>query len=477
MGFKNNSSTSIKKNIILAILAQGISLIVSFILNLIVPKFISQYQYSYWQSYILYVGYVGVIHFGLLDGIVLRYSQYDYNEIDKNRIRSQFQILFFLISIMAIFSIIGALIFLDGLNRLIAVFVAFGMILKNVFTYSSYSFQITNRINKYAGLLILQRLAYGIAVIVLLICKVDRFEWYCLADLFGDTMGILFSFFFNRGMYFGKALAFKESIKEWWVNVSSGCILLFSNWSALLLLGSAKMIIQWRWDELIFGQISFSFSLSNLILTFISAISIVLFPSLKRMEQDKLPQLYKKIRNTVSPLLFFIMLFYFPGCWILKKFLPAYENSLTYLGILLPIVIYSSKVNLLTNNYLKAYRKEKNMLWVNIISILIAVFLFTISAYLFNNLTAVLVCVVIAVMLNSILSEITVTKIIHIKFLKEFILEAIVTILFILIANYFELWIAFGLYIAVLIVYFLYERETLFAISIKVKNIFRRKKQ
>ena len=34
----------------------------------------------------VHVGYVGVLHFGLLDGIVLRYSQYDYDELDKPRI-------------------------------------------------------------------------------------------------------------------------------------------------------------------------------------------------------------------------------------------------------------------------------------------------------------------------------------------------------------------------------------------------------
>ena len=56
------------KNVVYSILAQIISLAVSFVLTLIVPKFIDEYQYAYWQTYVLYVGYVGILHFGILDG-------------------------------------------------------------------------------------------------------------------------------------------------------------------------------------------------------------------------------------------------------------------------------------------------------------------------------------------------------------------------------------------------------------------------
>ena len=137
----------------------------------------------------------------------------------------------------------------------------------------------------------------------------------------------------------------------------------------MLLIGSAKMIVQWRWDELVFGKVSFAFSVSNLFLAFVTAISVVLFPSLKRMNQEDLPAVYKKIRGAVSPLLFFAMLFYFPGCVILRAWLPRYAESLRYLGILLPIIVFASKVSLLTNNYLKAYRKENLMLKINVFSI------------------------------------------------------------------------------------------------------------
>ena len=172
---QNITSKKFAKNVIYSILAQIISLAVSFVLTLIVPKFIDEYQYSYWQTYVLYVGYVGVLHFGLLDGLVLRYSKFDYEELDKPRLRSQFIILLIFTGIITIAAASISLSVLDYPDKIIFALVAVGIITKNIVTYSSYMFQITNRISKYVFLVIAQRLAYGVVVALLLILKVNDF--------------------------------------------------------------------------------------------------------------------------------------------------------------------------------------------------------------------------------------------------------------------------------------------------------------
>ena len=427
-------------NVVMSIAAQIVSLAVSFVLTLIVPRFIDEYQYAYWQTYVLYVGYVGVLHFGLLDGLVLRYSKYDYEELDKARLRSQFATLLIFTGAVTVIAGAVSLLALGGTDKLIFSLVAIGIVTKNLVTYSSYMLQITNRINKYVILTIAQRLTYGVVVAVLLILKVNDFYWYCLADLCGDAVGIVIGVSFNRGLYLGKMIKPSEAFKEIKVNVASGIILMLANWSAMLMIGSAKMIIQWRWDELVFGKVSFAFSVSNVFLVFVTAISVVLFPSLQRIDQSKLPEMYKSIRSALSPFLFFIMLLNFPGCWILDKWIPKYSESLIYLGILLPIIIYSSKVSLLTNNYLKVYRKEKYMLIVNAISIAVGIALFALCAYAFDRLIALIASVVFVIMLNSVLAEIFVSRIIRVNLVKHYIIEAVMTVAFILCASLLPRW-------------------------------------
>lgn len=465
------------KNLILSVTAQVISLIVSFVLGFIVPKFIDEYQYSYWQTYVLYVGYVGVLHFGLLDGIVLRYSQYDYDELEKNRIRSQFQILLAFTSILSALTCGISCIFLESTSLWIVILVSVGIITKNIFTYTSYSFQITNRIHKYAFLVIAQRAAYAVVVVILLALKVNDFYWYCIAELFGDICAIFIGAFLNRGLYFGKALPIKEAFKESWINVSAGLFLMIANLSSALIVGAAKMIIQWRWDELVFGKIAFSFSVSNLFLTFVTAISVVLFPSMKRMDQNELPDLYDKIRQIISPVLFVSLLFYFPVCKILNLWLPKYNASLPYLGILLPIIIFSSKVSLLTNNYLKAYRKEKQMLLINLLSIALGIVLFAVFAFAASNLELVLYSVVLVVVVRSVVSEVYAMKLIgklNKKSILDFAVEIVMTAIFIASARMAGLLYGALIYLGAAVVYLIIYRKSLVAIFKKIAAKFRR---
>lgn len=460
------------KNVVYSILAQIISLAVSFVLTLIVPRFIDEFQYAYWQMYVLYVGYVGVLHFGLLDGLVLRYSKYDYEELEKSKLRSQLIILLVFTSVITVLMALVCMLAVNAPDNVIFILVAVGVITKNLVTYSSYMFQITNRINKYVFLIIAQRLTYGVFVAVLLALKVNDFYWYCIADLCGDLVGIVIGIIFNKELFFGKPTGLKSSFGELKTNISSGIILMMANWSAMLMIGSAKMIIQWRWDELLFGKVSFAFSVSNIFLVFVSAISVVLFPSLQRIEPEKLPSMYKSIRNILFPVLFFLMIFYFVGCWILNLWLPKYSSSLVYLGILLPIIIFSSKVSLLTNNYLKVYRKEKLMLLANFISILLGALLFVLCAYVFNNLTALLCCVVGVIMFNSVISEIFVLKTIKVKIIKEFVFEAVMTVGFILCTCLLSLWIGMAVYSGLFLLYCALNYKSIKAIF---NRVFKRK--
>lgn len=476
MGKQRLSGNQIAKNMVISVMVQGVSLLVSLISGFLIPKFIDEYQYAYREMYLLYIGYVGVLHFGLLDGILLRYAQYDYEELDKARIRSQLNILLGLLGVMAAIAIAVAVCCLDGVARTLVILVAVGSVTRNVTTYHSYLFQITNQIGKYAALILAQRILFGAGLVLLFLLGMKNFVWFCMADLLSESVIIIMAFFWSKEVYAERALPLRDGWREWKTNVASGGILLLANWSSMLLLGLAKMMIQWHFGELVFGKVAFAFSVSNIFLTFITAVSVVLFPSLKRMEQSRLPELYQKIRGTLSVLLFATMLLYFPGRWVLERFLPAYSVSLVYLGTLLPMILYSSKVNLLTNNYLKAYRKERLMLLVNLLSIAAAAVLFAVCVYVLDSLQATLIAIVAAVMLNSLLSEWAVAKTIGIRVLKDFWSELLMTAAFIVLTSLCSLWCACGLWALVLLAYLIYERKYLLPMLRQAKAMLRRKK-
>lgn len=416
----------------LSVVAQAVSVLIGFILNLIVPKFISESDYSLWQSYLLYSQYLGILHFGLMDGIVLRYSQFDYDELDKTMIRSQYRKIMQLdLLLSAALLVISCFLLIDE-RRILCILLTCTICIEITFNYISFTFQITNRISNYVAYIAIYRVIYCFLVVGILATGQSSYVWFCLAYLLADIAVILFfGMKYSRELLIGPLLHRTQLMPELKATLSAGVWLMLSSYAANFLVGSGKMMIQWRWGRLVFGKVSLAFSLTSFFQQFVTAISVVLFPSIKRIDTGKLPEMYRWIRQGISPLLFIAMLLYYPGCIMLRLWLPEYTASTQYLGILLPLIIYTSKVSLLTNNYLKAYQKERLMLHINAICVALGLALFALGAWVFNSLTTVLLFVVATVMLRSVVSELAVMRIINVNLRREFFIELAMTAIFI----------------------------------------------
>ena len=68
-----------------------LALAVSLIVTLLLPKLLGITDYGFWQLYVFYVGYVGVLQFGWSDGIYLRLGGKQYASL--NRVPPLFAIL------------------------------------------------------------------------------------------------------------------------------------------------------------------------------------------------------------------------------------------------------------------------------------------------------------------------------------------------------------------------------------------------
>ena len=193
----------------------------------------------------------------------------------------------------------------------------------------------------------------------------------------------------------------------------------------------------------------------------ISAISVVLFPSLKRMNENELPAFYGTVRKTSTALLITSLIFYFIGAKIIDAWLPNYQASVDYIGILLPTIIFSARASLLTNTYLKVYRKEKDLLWINVITLMVAVILMFFCTVFFNDIKSVIIINTIMTIVRVNISENIVSKHIDRKFQREQVEELIITCLFIVITQKCTLLYGAISYFALIIVYFALHRDVL----------------
>ncbi len=167
-------------------------------------------------------------------------------------------------------------------------------------------------------------------------------------------------------------------------------------------------------------------------LTFINAIGIVMFPLLRRSNKEKLPWLFKTIRDLFVPITYSFLIFYVPARYILSMWLPEYADSLQYMGILFPIVIYEGRMSLLINTYLKTIRKEKTILFVNILTLSLTLLFAIVIIFLVGNIMLAVGLILFSLALRCNLAEFFLCKYLDVKVGSKIILETVLTILFII---------------------------------------------
>ena len=148
---------------------------------------------------------------------------------------------------------------------------------------------------------------------------------------------------------------------------------MISNLISLFIIGVVRFFIERTWDTTTFGKVSLTISISNLLMVFIRAVALVMFPMLRRTNSDKLSGIYNTMRTCLMIPLLGMLVCYYPAKVILSAWLPQYADSLIYMALLFPMCVFESKMSMLIETYMKTLRKEKWLLMVNVTTVSLSV--------------------------------------------------------------------------------------------------------
>ncbi|WP_462405919.1 MATE family efflux transporter [Gracilibacillus sp. Marseille-QA3620] len=448
-------------NFFYALLSNLITLLISSLVILIVPKLIGIEDYGYWQLYLFYSSYVGLFQFGWNDGIYLRYGGVNYKDLDKSLFYSQFWMLMFFQLTLAGILIINSFVYVNNQDRLfILVGVAFCLVIAGVKAMLLFILQATNRIKENSLANIWDRLFYSLLIIILLSGGIKDYKLLILADLIGKTVSFVILIYYCKEIVLRRISDFYISIQEAIRNINAGVKLTLANIASMLIVGIVRFGIERTWDVSTFGKVSLTLSISNLMMTFINAMGMIMFPILRRTDQKLLPDIYKAMRTLLMvPLLGMLVIFY-PLKVILTAWLPQYAESLMYMALLFPICVFEGKMSLLINTYLKTLRKEKVIMYVNLISVFLSLFTTVIFTILLRNLTLTVLSIVILIAFRCILAEVLLSKILHVTVHYDIFLEVLLSAIFILTGWFVGSWEGIVLYLFSYLIYlFLRKRE------------------
>ena len=448
------------KNLVYSISANLLSLLVSIILVLILPNLLGETAYGYLQLYLFYTTYVGFFHLGWIDGIYLRIGGKEYGQLEGQLYATQFIVLMIFELIVGVMIVVFANVFVPDVNRLhVIVLTCICMVIYIAKNYTTYILQATNRIKPYAIVTLIEKIIFAVIIIAAWVFLLGNYELIAIGDILGKLISTMVSLKYCKEILFCRMGNWKRTFQEIWINLSVGCKLLLANVAALLVNGIVRFAIERFWSIEVFGKVSLSMSLSNMLMVFISAISVVVFPMLKRMDEDKLGETYELIRNFLMIILLAALVFYYPAKHILTLFLPTYAESLKYMALMFPVCIFDSKISLLVNTYLKALRKEKTILIINISVVIVSMISTYFTVYIMHSLEMAVVSIVILMALQCAIAELYLSKYLGIDVIVDMVMEWILVTIFILASWFIDSWISMAIYFAAFIIYCIIKRD------------------
>lgn len=445
------------------------SMLVTAVLTLIIPKYISPLNYGLWQLFVFYQGYLGFFHLGWNDGLYLRYGGCDYSSLNKKSFYSQFW------GLILFEGIIGVLLLLifnstvqeDIPRKYIMWQLIINMIILNSRYMLLYILQATARIKEYAIILWIDRFAYISIIAILLGAQNVSYKGFILAETYSKAIAYGFAIYYCKDIIFYKVSKFYIDFKEIKENIVVGSKILFANIASILIMGICRLGIERNWGIEIFGEVSLTITLSQLFITFITNVGMILFPILKRMDKNSLIRTYSILKIGLCCFVPFVLIWFYPGSLLLKKWLPAYKNSIKFMGLLLPICFYESKMALINTTYLKAMRKEKQLMIINVWIMILSLFFTGVFSYLFKNLIMSISAITVLLALRCIWAEKTVCDRLEIKKNVVLNIENILMLIFV-ITNYFiSGWSGFTLYAGIAIMFVTFNVKIFYKENIK----------
>src|SRR5690606_33925864 len=108
-------------------------------------------QYGYLKVFTLYLSYIGILHFGFIDGIYIKYGGKQEHEIDKRRLKGEHKFLVLFQLIITLFSGAIGLLF----NDLILIAFSIAILPVNIQTLFKFLFQALGDFNIYSKIMII----------------------------------------------------------------------------------------------------------------------------------------------------------------------------------------------------------------------------------------------------------------------------------------------------------------------------------
>lgn len=446
------------KNILFVVFSRGVSLLSSTFIGFLVPKFFSVTDYGYYKVFTLYAVYTALLHFGFVDGVLLKLSGKDYSELEKEKMRTLARFFIILELMISIIMIIVSLCFLKGDYLFVGIMLAINMLFVNVTTYYQFISQAVQRFKEYS-------LKSLIASTLKIIFTGTLFGLYYFKNqiisyqifLIGlnaiDFLMMSWYIFLYRDITFGHSEPIKSMTKDIKDIFKTGIILTLAYQISHLVLALDRQFVNVLFSTETFAIYSFAYSIVSMISTLITSVSIVLLPMLKQEKSEEVVKIYKVSTVTVSIVAAISLLCYFIISPFIEWFLIDYIDSIPYIAIVLPSFLFTSVIVIVMFTMAKIMDRNLSFFKESLIVLCLGFITNLIAYIIFKSPTAISYASLLVMIVWFIISGGSLKKETSVGITKELFYLLLIAIGFLIITRFINNYVyGFIIYLALIVI-------------------------
>lgn len=368
-----NLDKKLRKGIFTVFLANIINLFFSLATNFLLPKYLSVETYAGIKTFQLYVSYVGLLHFGYIDGMYLKYGGVNLKKrVDKKFALNISTMRVFELTVTLIITII-ALLTRDWIMILFAI----SVFPQNLSSYYQFLYQATGEFTLYGRVMNFSTIGtFVVNMLLLFLLHCNNDIWYvALYVVLYYLIWIILEVSFRKTHSFEKSKLFSWS--ELKSNIQDGFLLTLGNLASMIQNGMDSWFVKFLMNVTSFAQYSFAVSVGNFMNLAVTPITTTLYNYFCR---EKSVEKQRELTRNIFIFATVLPSAAFPVKFILEVYLQHYLTAVYVIFWLFASQMFSIIIRSVFINLYKVKRKQ-NIYFAKLIFVLVLGFIFNIICY------------------------------------------------------------------------------------------------
>lgn len=358
------------KSLLLTAWVQILVLLCLLFRTIVLPKFLPLESYAMLQTYLLFLPYLSFFSFGFNDGFNLRFAHRKRSFFKKKDLSSSFMILVgvtlveFLVYLFLVFGVYRN-------SNVVFLFIGINIPVLLIYNFFIYYLQITMRIKKYNIFVLIEKLTFVLLVLLMLITKTLTIHTVLIADVATSLLFISLAIYSTHHELMNTPFSWIKGIVGYIKNIFIGWRFMLGSYLGIVFFTYPRLIAQKNLDIRNFSYFAFAFSIVSIIYALINSVSMIIFPYLAKKDSKDKKSTYISMSDLYLLMLPFLFMSYYFCVFFVELILPEFRTSITYFVLVFLMIIINTKISMVVNNYYKALRKERIMLYDNLIAVIV----------------------------------------------------------------------------------------------------------